>query len=114
MIDAEIIGMAKRLIQGIEIRDQPIAVDIMRQVGHAIPFDIGTIKIFEYEYLDEDGISESKGLIAKILAVAFLVGIMVVDSASPWTVPISAVGDAVMALVVYVVHRRRRASHPQG
>ena len=53
-------------------------------------------------------------LIAKILAVAFLVGIMVVEPASPWTVPISAVGDAVMALAVYVVHRRRHASHLQG
>lgn len=38
VIDAEIIGMAKRLIQGIEVRDQPIAVDIMREVGHDAQF----------------------------------------------------------------------------
>lgn len=34
VIDAEIIGMAKRLIQGIEVRDQPIALDLIREMGH--------------------------------------------------------------------------------
>jgi trimethylamine--corrinoid protein Co-methyltransferase len=35
VIDAEIIGMAKRLIAGVEVRDQPIALDLMREVGHS-------------------------------------------------------------------------------
>jgi trimethylamine--corrinoid protein Co-methyltransferase len=34
VIDAEIIGMAKRLIQGIEARDNPIALTLMRELGH--------------------------------------------------------------------------------
>jgi trimethylamine--corrinoid protein Co-methyltransferase len=34
VIDAEIIGMAKRLIAGVEIRDKPIALELMRKVGH--------------------------------------------------------------------------------
>lgn len=34
VIDAEIIGMAKRLIAGVEVRDEPIALDLMRKVGH--------------------------------------------------------------------------------
>jgi trimethylamine--corrinoid protein Co-methyltransferase len=34
IIDAEIIGMAKRLIAGIEVRDTPIALDMMRQLAH--------------------------------------------------------------------------------
>ena len=34
VIDAEIIGMAKRLIAGIDGRQTPIALDIMQEVGH--------------------------------------------------------------------------------
>jgi len=34
VIDAEIIGMAKRLLAGIERRDDPIALPLMRQLGH--------------------------------------------------------------------------------
>ena len=34
VIDSEIIGMAKRLIGGIEIRDNPIALDLIREMGH--------------------------------------------------------------------------------
>jgi len=45
-------------------------------------------------------------LLAKILAVAFLTGIMVSEPSSPWTIPLSAVGDGMMALVMYLVHRR--------
>jgi len=35
VIDVEIIGMAKRLIGGIAEREIPLAVDLIRQVGHA-------------------------------------------------------------------------------
>lgn len=34
VIDAEIIGMAKRLIAGIEVRDDPIALSLIRKLGH--------------------------------------------------------------------------------
>jgi trimethylamine--corrinoid protein Co-methyltransferase len=34
VIDAEIIGLVKRVIQGIELREQPLALDVMRQMGH--------------------------------------------------------------------------------
>ena len=49
-------------------------------------------------------------LVAKILAVAFLTGMMVSDPASPWAVPLSAIADGLMALVVYWVHRQANAS----
>jgi trimethylamine--corrinoid protein Co-methyltransferase len=35
VIDADIVGMAKRLVAGVDERETPIALDIMRQVGHA-------------------------------------------------------------------------------
>jgi len=34
IIDAEIIGMVKRLVRGIEIHEHPIALDLIRQLGH--------------------------------------------------------------------------------
>jgi trimethylamine--corrinoid protein Co-methyltransferase len=34
VIDAEIIGMSKRLIKGIDARDNPIALTLMREMGH--------------------------------------------------------------------------------
>jgi trimethylamine--corrinoid protein Co-methyltransferase len=34
VIDAEIIGMAKHLIAGVQIRDEPIALELMQKVGH--------------------------------------------------------------------------------
>jgi trimethylamine--corrinoid protein Co-methyltransferase len=38
VIDAEIIDMAKRLVQGIQPRDLPMAQDILSQVGHTGSF----------------------------------------------------------------------------
>jgi trimethylamine--corrinoid protein Co-methyltransferase len=35
VIDAEIVGMAKRLVKGMVERETPLALDIIRQVGHA-------------------------------------------------------------------------------
>jgi trimethylamine--corrinoid protein Co-methyltransferase len=35
VIDAEIVGMAKRLIAGVAEREIPLAVDLIQQVGHA-------------------------------------------------------------------------------
>ncbi len=34
VIDAEIVGMAKRLIAGIDGRQTPIALDVVRELGH--------------------------------------------------------------------------------
>jgi trimethylamine--corrinoid protein Co-methyltransferase len=34
VIDAEIVGMAKRLVRGVDDTAQPLALDVMRQVGH--------------------------------------------------------------------------------
>ncbi|MBP1703039.1 MAG: mttB [Chloroflexi bacterium] len=34
VIDAEIIGLVKRTIEGVAVREQPIALEIMRQMGH--------------------------------------------------------------------------------
>jgi trimethylamine--corrinoid protein Co-methyltransferase len=35
VIDAEIVGMAKRLVAGVDDSEQPLALDVMREVGHA-------------------------------------------------------------------------------
>jgi len=34
VIDAEIIGLAKRVVEGIEVRDDPIGIELMREMGH--------------------------------------------------------------------------------
>ncbi|HUV73398.1 MAG TPA: trimethylamine methyltransferase family protein [Anaerolineae bacterium] len=34
VIDAEIVGMAKRLVRGVDDSEQPLALDVMREVGH--------------------------------------------------------------------------------
>jgi hypothetical protein len=44
-------------------------------------------------------------LTAKTAAVLFLTGVMLLDGA-PWAVPLSAVGDAAMGLVVLLVRRK--------
>ncbi|MGD9147841.1 MAG: trimethylamine methyltransferase family protein, partial [Anaerolineae bacterium] len=35
VIDAEIVGMAKRLVAGVNDAADPLALDVMREVGHA-------------------------------------------------------------------------------
>ncbi len=35
VIDAEIVGMAKRLVAGVDDSEQPLALNVMREVGHA-------------------------------------------------------------------------------
>lgn len=51
VIDAEIIGMAKRLLAGIELREQPIALDLMRELGHKAEYlaHPHTLKWFQQE-----------------------------------------------------------------
>lgn len=52
VIDAELIGMAKRLVRGIEQRDQPIALDLMRAMGHRADYlsDPHTVRWFQEEF----------------------------------------------------------------
>ena len=51
VIDAEIIGMAKRLIAGVEARDEPIALGLMRKLGHRADYlgELHTAKWFSEE-----------------------------------------------------------------
>ena len=51
VIDAEIIGMAKRLIRGIEARDNPIALTLMQELGHRADYlaQPHTLKWFDKE-----------------------------------------------------------------
>jgi len=51
VLDAEIIGMTKRLIGGIEQREQPIALTLMRRLGHRADYlsDLHTMKWFGKE-----------------------------------------------------------------
>jgi trimethylamine--corrinoid protein Co-methyltransferase len=51
VLDAEIIGMAKRLIGGIEAREEPIALALMRRLGHKADYlsDAHTLKWFRKE-----------------------------------------------------------------
>jgi trimethylamine--corrinoid protein Co-methyltransferase len=51
VVDAEIIGMAKRLIRGIEARDEPIALTLMRKLGHRAEYlaEPHTMKWFSKE-----------------------------------------------------------------
>jgi trimethylamine--corrinoid protein Co-methyltransferase len=51
VIDAEIIGMAKRLIGGVEPREDPIALGVMRRLGHKADYlsDRHTLKWFAKE-----------------------------------------------------------------
>ena len=52
VIDAEIIGMAKRLIGGVEARDEPIALGLMRKLGHRADYlaQTHTLKWFDKEF----------------------------------------------------------------
>jgi trimethylamine--corrinoid protein Co-methyltransferase len=51
VIDAEIIGMAKRLVAGVEARDEPIALTLMRKLGHRADYlaQTHTLKWFDKE-----------------------------------------------------------------
>lgn len=62
VIDAEIIGMAKRFVAGIDVRDEPIALDIMRKLGHRADYlaDPHTLKWFSRElYLPSEVIDRA-------------------------------------------------------
>jgi trimethylamine--corrinoid protein Co-methyltransferase len=62
VLDAEIIGMAKRLIGGIEARDEPIALTLMRKLGHRAEYlaEPHTLKWFSKElYIPSEIIDRS-------------------------------------------------------
>lgn len=57
VIDAEIIGMAKRLIAGVEARDDPIALTLVRELGHRADYlgQMHTAEWFgEEQYIPSD------------------------------------------------------------
>lgn len=51
VVDAEMIGMAKRLTKGIEVRDNPIALTLMQELGHRADYlaQPHTLKWFDKE-----------------------------------------------------------------
>lgn len=62
IMDAEMIGMAKRLVRGVEAHEDPIAVDKMRQSAHRADFlaRSHTLKWFQKElYIPSEGIDRS-------------------------------------------------------
>ncbi len=58
VIDAEIIGMAKHLVAGIEVRDEPIALTLMRSMGHEADYLVNphTLKWFQEEFYIPSGV----------------------------------------------------------
>lgn len=52
VIDAEIIGMTKRLLRGLEIREEPIARDLIRRMGHKAEYlaEAHTLNWFAQEF----------------------------------------------------------------
>jgi len=58
VIDAEIIGMAKRLVVGIVARDEPIALTLMRSMGHEADYLVNphTLKWFQEEFYIPTGV----------------------------------------------------------
>ena len=52
VIDAEIIGMARRLLAGIEVREEPIALSLIRKMGHRAEYltEPHTLKWFRDEF----------------------------------------------------------------
>lgn len=52
VIDAEIIGMARRLIRGIDVRDDPIALTLIRSLGHRADYlaMAHTVEWFQREF----------------------------------------------------------------
>lgn len=67
-------------------------------------FHVAVATGYLYEYFRYRGIGLL--LTAKILAVLFLGSMMMVAEPAPWAIPLSAVGDGVMGLVAYLVHRK--------
>ena len=49
-------------------------------------------------------------LVTKVLAVLFLVSMMMVAEPATWVIPLSALADGAMALVVYLVHRKAQST----
>lgn len=52
VLDAEIIAMARRLLQGIEAREDPLAVPLMRRLGHRAEYlgEAHTLRWFQHEF----------------------------------------------------------------
>ena len=64
VIDAEIIGMAKRLLAGVEARDEPIALGLMRELKHRADYlgQLHTAKWFSKEQYIPSGVIDRGSL----------------------------------------------------
>lgn len=64
VIDAEIIGMAKRLLAGVQPREEPIALDLMRELGHRADYlaQPHTLKWFGQEQYLPSSVIDRKSL----------------------------------------------------
>jgi trimethylamine--corrinoid protein Co-methyltransferase len=64
VIDAEIIGMARRLIRGIEVRDDPIALTLIRSLGHQADYLAlaHTVEWFQQEFYIPSGVVDRGSL----------------------------------------------------
>ena len=69
MAFADISGFNPNVFYEIGVRhsSQESGTVMFRQKGHAIPFDITTIKVFEYDDLGEAGKDASRGVISQVL-----------------------------------------------
>ena len=65
-----------------------------------------------HEYLRYRGIALL--LLAKSMAVAFLVVMTVINVDGAWATPVSALSDGAMLLAVVIVHRWVRKESPEG
>jgi len=52
---------------GVRHRAQEVGTAVFRQVGLPIPFDINTVKAFDYEYQPIENIAKSRDLITRVL-----------------------------------------------
>ena len=70
MAFADISGLNPNVFYEIGARHsvQESGTVVFRQVGHEIPFDIRTIKIFEYQHQPEDKIEESRNFMTQVLS----------------------------------------------
>src|SRR5262245_21599368 len=52
---------------GVRHRAHEAGTAIFRQIGSPIPFDINTVKAFDYEYQPAENVPQARGLISRVL-----------------------------------------------
>jgi hypothetical protein len=79
---------------------EPRPLFFPRQVG---VFHLVVVWGYLWEYFRYRGVTFL--VVTKCIAVVFLIIMATVDG-GPWVLPVSAVGDGLMGLAVYLLHRR--------